>query len=400
METIKTHEKGLKEEQRERGKEALRSYEEKAKKGNFFVNPDNYKIFSKQIGTRKDERTGETKEMTLGIDETLGLMVGSVAETIATLSGEARGKPKADYVIYLDKSARPVSWLVDEFWNDFSDQPRPEESFLAIDREPWFERVGVKLGKNQEIELPNGERRAAKGSDFWDAWEKMPKERQREYLSRIRALYIEGGIEDTDVDKIMSTPTVLDGKNVTIIDEVERSGSTLSIAAGLIQRAFNLKPEKVTTHVFWKDIFKKVSGETQMGSAPVWYPRDNADWRGRGIKDINPEYFRRRYEENPNNKTRAEYYGAFVLGEPLLNREDEPGQLSWKLREEIERMEEDYRNGNIVPTIPAFIGRVEDRMVEHLEQFGVEFTALDDADKNPKAYWRLVKSRDEKRPAF
>ena len=48
------------------------------------------------------------------------------------------------------------------------------------------------------------------------------------HLAEIRALYIEGGIETEDVKTVMQSPTILDGKNVLIVDEVSRTGSTLN----------------------------------------------------------------------------------------------------------------------------------------------------------------------------
>src|ERR1035437_6851943 len=37
----------------------------------------------------------------------------------------------ADYVVYLDKSGRPVSWFVDELWKDFAgSKPKPGTKFV------------------------------------------------------------------------------------------------------------------------------------------------------------------------------------------------------------------------------------------------------------------------------
>ena len=90
---------------------------------NFTVDPKNYPIFSRQAGNREDFDK-KIKSRTLSINETLGLMAGRTAETVAMLSGDVPGVPKADHVIYLDKSARPVSWLVNEFWEDFTNEEK------------------------------------------------------------------------------------------------------------------------------------------------------------------------------------------------------------------------------------------------------------------------------------
>lgn len=364
-------------------------------KERFIIDPAEYPIFAKQGGVRDNEITGVKEERQLSIEETLGIMVGDTAKTIATITGEDKSKPAADHVIYLDKSARPVSWMVEDFWNDFTDKPKPEESFLAIDRRQWFPKVGIELEPHEQIRDGDGKLRPATGSDFWREWKELPPERQKDYLARIRALYIDGGIEEEDPDKIMSIPTRLDGKNLLIIDEVSRSGSTLDIAKGLLKLAIpDLK--SVEGHVFWRDTSTEYNetGETQMGKAPVWYPDNRNDWRGRGVKDINPEYYRKQYEMNPTNITRAEMYGSFVLGEPLRNKEDEPGQLSWKLREEMRKMHQDYQDGHILPDIPSESGEVGERIIAKMEELGVEFIPEEQAKGNPNARQNLIRYRN------
>lgn len=360
----------------------------------FSVNPDDYPIFKRQEGRRYDKLLREDRERRLNIDETLGLMVGATASTIVAINGEDHDNPPSDHVIYLDKSARPVSWLVDEFWNDFSDRKQPEESFLAIDRRYWFKMVGLDINKNEYITDQSGERRVATSTDFWRGFKALPDDRQNDFLARIRSLYIEGGIEKEDPETIMATPTKLDGKNLMIIDEVSRSGATLDIAVGLLRRAIP-KLKNVGRHVFWSDNSKQTdSGETQMGMTPVWYPHDHSDWRGRGVKDINPEYYRVQYDNNPNNKTRAEYYGSIVLGEPLLRKEDEPGQLSWKLKDEMIKMHQDYTDGHILPNFPEYDTKVFDKMYDKLSDLGVEFVPDPDSKRNPNSYNNLADYRN------
>lgn len=388
------------------GKKAINAIDSKNSEASlsekFNIDPHEYPIFSQQAGNREDKDTKKIERRTLNINETLGLMVGATAATIAVMTGEKKGVPKTDHVIYLDKSARPVSWLVDDFWSSFTDAPKPETSYLAIDRRPWFERVGINLIGHEEIELPDGSKRPANGSDFWEYFEKVPEDEKKDWLARIRALYIEGGIESEDPDKIMNTPTVLDDKNLLVIDEVSRSGATLDIATGLMKRAI---PElaSVNGHVFWNDIFTKNGTDTQMGATPVWYPQDASDWRGRGVKDIDERWYERRYQENPSNKALAEYYGAFVLGVPLRNKEEEPGQLSWKLRAEITKMRNDYEDGRILPDIPFIdeeVGDIADKMMTRLEGMGVKFIQNDQAFDVPNSYASLKKQRNKKPRQF
>lgn len=354
----------------------------------FDLSPDDYPIFSKQGGVRRNRFTGRLEERNLSIHETLGLMVGRTADTIAKISGETDGTP-FDHVIYLDKSARPVSWLVDEFWKDFADSEKPSESFLAIDRRAWLPRMDIKLLANEYIEEASGATHVAGPSDIDEHFKKI--ENNKELLARIRALYIEGGIDTEDPETILNTPTVLDGKNLLIVDEVQRSGSTLYIAQRLLKAAI---PElnKVEGHVFWSDTSRPLdNGEKQMGLTPVWYPQDHSDWRGRGVKDINPAYFENQYENDPTPQNRALKFGAIVLGEPLIHPEDEPGQPSWHLREEMHRMHEDYLAGHILPQTSI---DSPEKMYKQMEKNGVQFVPQAEAKNNPHSYLSLCEKRD------
>jgi hypothetical protein len=87
-------------------------------------------------------------------------------------------------------------------------------------------------------------------------------------------------------------------------------------------------------------------------------------------------------------------YGSFVLGEPLRNKEDEPGQLSWKLREEIRKMHRDYQDGHILPDIPSGLGNVGERIIAKMEECGVEFVPMELAKNNPNARQNLMKYRN------
>src|SRR3954469_6875014 len=57
---------------------------------------------------------------------------------------------RTDVAIFLDKSARPVEWLVRELWDELAPTdpdtgktvPKPEMKFLNIDREQWGPFVG------------------------------------------------------------------------------------------------------------------------------------------------------------------------------------------------------------------------------------------------------------------
>ena len=192
----------------------------------------------------------------------------------------------------------------------------------------------------------------------------------------------------------MATPTKLDGKNITVIDEVSRSGSTIDIAVGLIERAFP-EAKSVNGHVFWHDVSRKLdNGEWQMGNAPAWYPSNHADWRGRGVKDIDQTYYDGLFANDPTPENRAKKYGAFVLGVPL-DFDEEPGKLSQKLKDEMEKMHSDYEAGHILPVI--FVhppddeqDSVHDRLIERAESLGIEFVPESEAAGKPTAYVNVI----------
>ena len=369
----------------------------------FRLDKKDYPIFSRQRGEVTDPVTGASGEGVLSIDETAGLMVGRTAELIGVINGESDDIPKVDHVIYLDKSARPVSWLVDEFWDDFSDKAQPGKDFLAIDRRVWFQKVGIALTPRDEIKEPDGSLRVAKTDDFIKAYKNLPEETRKDWGARIRGLFIMGGIEGEDPDHIMKTPTTLDGKNLLIVDEVSRSGSTLGIAEFLMKEAIP-KLKSVNGHVFWSDQSRVVNNgnnnDMQMGQAPVWYRHGGEnDWIGRGVKDIDINYYLAAFVAQPNNITRAQKYGAFVLGVPMDAKalEEEPGQASLKLREEMAKMRRDYDNGRILPNLPTkvLLGEAFEKMQDKLIGLGVVFGNDDKSRKNPNNYLNLLKIRAE-----
>lgn len=354
----------------------------------FHVNPEDFPIFSKQA--ERGPRWGEDSK-TLPLDETMGRFVQSTADTIAVLAGEdtkTREKlPAADHVIYLDKSARPVSWLVNTFWDSFTDKKRPAHSYLAIDRMEWFARTDTPVDSTGYIRDSDGTSRLATFNDI------DQDNISREDIARIRALYIPGGIEDEDVEKIMSTPTGLEGKNITIIDEVGRSGTTLETAKFLVSQAI---PEaaSVNGYTFWNAGSQiGPNGEAQMRGAPVWY--DSGSRAGRGIGDVNEAFFEKRYERYPNNKTRAQKFGAIVLGE-FINLAEEPGNKSRQLAKEIRTMRKEWDDGHIIMPHPSHYD--DDKWVDHLTEQGVKFMPERDGKLPENAYLSIQKDIRSRKP--
>lgn len=258
----------------------------------------------------------------------------------------------ADLVVYLDKSGRPVSWLVNEFWEEFTDKSRPAEAFLAIDRYEWFKKIDRPLTPEYSlVEEPDGSRHKAHFSDFKSSVNKLP----RDTFAKIRALFIPGGVESEDVDEIMNTPTGLESKKIVIVDEVENSGSTSDIAHWLLRQAIpeaDIEDPEDRNHkrIFFVHLPRyhkdgTDDGELQMNETPVWYdPKKYKDESGRGVLDLNEGYFLNEYEKNPNNFTRAQKMGGIVLGEPL-DIDKEPRRRSLMLQKDIRRLHQKFRLG-------------------------------------------------------
>lgn len=363
----------------------------------FNVNPDAFPIFRDQVDNITE---------TLNINETLARFVTRTADTVALLSGETDPPSRpSDAVIYLDKSARPVSWLVDEFWQDFSNRPEPpRENFLAIDRIRWFRSVGMDIDGQGNFKS-TGEK--ATFQDFQRSMLEHPVPRSD--IARARLALIPGGIatvhaglsseqqaelagfdplafqsrqDDEErrapdlppwlVDKIFATPTGLEGKKITVIDEVANSGATAEIAKFLVEQAVNDHNTEVVTHVFWKAGYRKsANGEMQMLSSPVWYDHDVNPEAGKGIGDINFKAMRDRFRSDPTIERLNDLYIAPFTGRPLDLAAKE-GESTIELQKEIHRMAELYRAGHILPKLPDYYS--EEKWEDYCANLGVIFT--------------------------
>ncbi len=127
--------------------------------------------------------------------ETANVYIDKTEKLIKKLVGEDEKLPQADVVIYLDKSARPVSWFVDEFWEDFTDKPRPRKEHLAIDRKAWF--------KYFDVELEIGE--YVKGSGELATWDELPiQDVKKEDIEQLRWLLKNEVITHEELENVMN----------------------------------------------------------------------------------------------------------------------------------------------------------------------------------------------------
>jgi hypothetical protein len=171
-----------------------------------------------------------------------------------------------DYVVWLEKSARPVSWLVKELWPKLAPEPgkeapeMPAFRYVNIDREQWVNTVDP-LGVGQV------------NIDRVDPT----------IIRSLRSIFVSPQHKKHGLtEEIDTAPTELDGKTILIVDEVYSSGRTLRIAENFFEKAF---PTAKVAGAYW------MSGTVQKGMAvgnadlPVWYKEK--DPTGRGVDNRN-----------------------------------------------------------------------------------------------------------------
>ncbi|RWZ79430.1 MAG: hypothetical protein EOT04_01795 [Candidatus Chaera renei] len=228
----------------------------------------------------------------------------------------------ADVMLFLDKSARPVAWMVKEFWPLLArdvdgrvTKPLPQLLFLNIDREQWQAIVG--------------HNEAASGINF----RAVP----RQLLGDLRAVFARSTDKPADS---WQTPTFLDGKNVLVVDEVMNSGSSLQIAGGLLERAI---PEATVTKEYWMTPAIKTdraSGARVVKELPVWYSDTDITGRLVGNRDT--------YKSSLSPSWRQRVGGLF-LSAPFRHGVDQKGV---QLKNEIKQMAMDFKNG-LLPCTPT-----------------------------------------------
>lgn len=311
----------------------------------FVAEANNYSVLSHHLKAESDRWTDMAKVATEYIRRT--------EKIIRVLDGTSQHRDLVDYddkvvddgapdvVIYLDKSARPVSWLVNKFWKDIANDKavKPMIKFLNIDRndESW-----------KNLEITGSRDDTDKRYDF----SRLPKDK----ILAIRAIYSKKKLsEDTWREEVMDKND-LDGKRILIVDEVKSSGRTLMIAQNLLKLAF--KTSNVSGVYFWDSRFDSIiqNGRVvqQMRSVPVWY--DNTTVWGRGVGDKNDAYynFGNRHGIGPRK-------ASFVLSSPhikpiekevvkengdkvkvIVGFQRQKDELAINLRQDIDQLHIDY----------------------------------------------------------
>lgn len=266
----------------------------------FVAKAENYSLLHRHLKAQPDLWTDMSKVAKEYIRRT--------EKIIRVLDGTSENRDMEDYdnnlvksgapevVIYLDKSARPVSWLVSKFWDDIANDKavKPIIKFLNIDRND-------KSWKN--LEVTGSSEDADKRYDF----SRLPKDK----ILAVRAIFSRKKLSENNWREEVMDKSDLDGKRILIVDEVKSSGNTLMIAQSLLKLAF--KTSNVSGVYFWNSRFDSILSNgrvaQQMRSVPVWY--DNTTVRGRGVGDKNDFYYG--FDDSHGIGFRE---GSFVLSAP------------------------------------------------------------------------------------
>jgi len=220
---------------------------------------------------------------------------------------------KDSTIIWLDKSARPVSWFYRDFYDLLLPQEnpgqkleQPHHSFLNIDRETWQNILGL---------LTDG---------VGITWNRLP----------------EGRIDD--IRKIFQFWPQIQKSNIFVVDEVKNSGTTLEISTGMIQRAF---PEANVRGLYWMNNGYKIdkrSGQTMNAEVPLWY--SDREITGRLVANIDSS-------KSVRSPSLTQRLGKLFLS---TNFKDGPDEKGLRLKREIHQLATAITNHQI-PFVPGVL---------------------------------------------
>jgi hypothetical protein len=156
-------------------------------------------------------------------------------------------KNKSKILFFLDRSARPYSYMLQIAWDEDKYGPMPKIKFLNIGREKG-EVLGFYGGPPPHIDYDNDEEWIAAVEDYWNKLD------SKDYISNIKI-----DISNDPKDSIM------------IVDDCESSGFTMGLARSFIDHHF---PErKNRSHLFFKDEDKKIFNGNKEANGIImpWY---------------------------------------------------------------------------------------------------------------------------------
>ncbi len=231
----------------------------------------------------------------------------------------------ADAVFYLDKSARPVSWLVRGFWQVFPpehNEPEPDTHYVNL-----HAQEGEAGSRPEPIDMRH---------------------------------MVEDGVYDRYIQTMQEVFPEMAGKNILVVDEVSVSGSTEELAYQIFRRAF---PDAHIKSAAWMQAGKRQDrqGNSYPTEIPVWYKKTSDS--GRGVSSIRPEL-------SSESQSAAQRSGAEILS----TRPDEPDIEAAQLRREIQQLAHDVVDGHqsIIPAHDPDAPRYEGKKIRQVEQRSAE----------------------------
>ncbi|HSH17954.1 MAG TPA: hypothetical protein VK978_01085 [Candidatus Saccharimonadales bacterium] len=265
--------------------------------------PFEYKLLTghaRTDGTWKNDAELRT-EYIRNTDELIRQAVEGVRFTDHETGESSTERP--DAIIFLDKSARPVQWLMNEMWDEHAADAegnvpeKPDSYFLNIDREQWVNTLDPQGAGVMDIEKVDPTIIRSLRSIF------VSPEKKKEGLT----------------ESIDEAPSVLDHKRILIVDEVQTSGRTLTYAMNFLRKAI---PTAKVAGTYWMGSVTQKGTAVANADLPVWYKEKSE--RGRGVGNRNER-------ASQNSHSRTQRLGGWFLSTTFK----EPDPASVQLRKEL-----------------------------------------------------------------
>lgn len=282
-------------------------------------------------------------------DSLINRMLGG----LVTYDTEVEKAKPFDFVVWLDKSARPLAWLTKELWpilasdRDGNLPKMPEFKFVNIDRNQWTTEVDPEnIGSTDVSNI------------------------SPTIIRSLRSIFLKNPNDKKNglIEEIDEAPTIFDGKSILIVDEVRSSGKTLNYAESFFRRAF---PDSVVDGAYWMSrMHRTKEGSEGNADIPVWYSDKTSAGRGIGNRNI---------DLSLKSKNRTQRLGARFLSTAL--QEDDP--LSVRLRLEFKQLANDVRSHKVLvnPSI--------DRDIEDYDERALRLNGFTEFDTFKNALFKL-----------
>ncbi|MCA9309252.1 hypothetical protein KC973_02650, partial [Candidatus Saccharibacteria bacterium] len=187
-------------------------------------------------------------------------------DMVSTIQGHGEradeDNPPFDTVIFIDKSARPLAWMMSELWDEFAEPVKGEDGKRRIPEKPDVKFINVDRLFWRDDPTRAGDLREVTDDD----------------IEQLRAIF---QIGDSNV---------LDGRRILIVDEIQESGDTQRATKALIEAAF--PSATVDTFAYMMGALDPDVSEPSyiFHLFPTWYPqKDQVKYQetetGRGVLD-------------------------------------------------------------------------------------------------------------------